>query len=147
MKIKSNLTQSSFYKGKEALKQLDNFIKSNYKTVQKIVITDENTLKLCLPVLQRKCRSLKKVFVITIPVGEQHKNENTAHQIWQQLAENLIDRNALVINLGGGVVTDIGGFCAATYKRGIDFINVPTTLMAMADAANGGKTGINLNGL
>ena len=147
MKIKSNLTQSSFYKGKEALKQLDNFIKSNYKTAQKIVITDENTLKLCLPVLQRKCRSLKKVFIITIPVGEQHKNENTAHQIWQQLAENLIDRNALVINLGGGVVTDIGGFCAATYKRGIDFINVPTTLMAMADAANGGKTGINLNGL
>lgn len=147
MKSKSIQTTSALYAGKDALKQLNELLDINYKAAQKIVITDDNTLKFCMPVLQKKCKSLKNALVITFPSGEHSKNENTANLIWQQLAEHLIDRNALIVNLGGGVVTDLGGFCASTYKRGIDFINVPTTLMAMVDAANGGKTGINLNGL
>lgn len=129
------------------LSKLNQLIEVNYSTAQKIILTDNNTLKLCLPLLLQKCKLLADALIITIPAGEIHKNENTAHLIWQQLADNYIDRNALLINLGGGMVCDIGGFCASTYKRGIDFINVPTTLMAMVDAANGGKTGMNLNGL
>jgi 3-dehydroquinate synthase len=147
MNTKSNQKQSALFAAKDALKQLNSFIESNFKAAQKIILTDDNTLQFCLPILQKKCRSLKKALVITINSGEQYKNEKTAYFIWQQLAENFTDRNALIINLGGGVVTDIGGFCASTYKRGIEFINIPTTLMAMVDAAYGGKTGINLNEL
>ncbi len=129
------------------LTELNQFIKVNYAESQKIILTDANTLQLCLPLLQQKCKTLAKALVLTIPAGEVHKNETTAHLIWEQLATNFIDRNAVLINLGGGVITDLGGFCASTYKRGIAFINVPTTLMAMVDAAIGGKTGMNLNGL
>jgi len=76
--------------------------------------------------------------------GEENKNLNTAHQLWQTLIENKADRRTLIINLGGGVVTDLGGFVASLYKRGIPFIHVPTTLLGMIDAAIGGKTAIDI---
>lgn len=107
-----------------------------------VIITDTNTQKLCLPILNNNLPQLQKSLIITISEGEKNKNINTCSYVWQQLLINNIDRNALIINLGGGVVGDLGGFCAATYKRGIDFIQIPTTLLAMVDASVGGKTGI-----
>lgn len=147
MKKKSDKKKTGLPKGLDPLLNLNHFIESNYKDAQKVILTDENTLQFCLPILQKKCRSLKQALIITVGSGEHNKNETTAHSIWEQLADNFIERNAIMINLGGGVITDLGGFCASTYLRGIAFVNVPTTLMAMVDAANGGKTGINLNGL
>ena len=83
---------------------------------------------------------------IVIKAGEQHKNLQTVQRIWKTLMKHHADRNALLINLGGGTITDLGGFAASTYKRGIKFINVPTTLLAMVDAAIGGKTGVDFGG-
>lgn len=86
-------------------------------------------------------------YKIVIPVGEQNKNIETVTYIWERLLENQAGRDSLMINLGGGTVSDIGAFAASCYKRGIDFINVPTTLLAMIDASIGGKNGVNLNNL
>lgn len=106
------------------------------------VLCDTNTAIHCLPLLQ----SIKDATIITVQDGEQHKTLKTCEQIWTRLTEQHADRRALLINLGGGVVTDMGGYAAACYKRGIDFIHIPTTLLAMVDAAVGGKTGVDLNG-
>ena len=89
-------------------------------------------------------RNLK---TIIIPIGEEHKNIFTATEVWKQLLHHKITRNGLIINLGGGVVGDLGGFCASVWKRGIDFIQIPTSLLAMVDASCGGKTGVNLDGI
>lgn len=83
---------------------------------------------------------------IIIKAGEEHKNLQTVQRIWKTMLKHHADRNALIVNLGGGVITDLGGFAASTYKRGIKFINIPTTLLAMVDAAIGGKTGIDFGG-
>ncbi len=85
--------------------------------------------------------------VTILPPGETFKNLTTCEQVWQAMLEANLDRKALVINLGGGVVGDLGGFCAATWKRGMDFIQIPTTLLSMTDAAIGGKLGIDFQGL
>ena len=85
--------------------------------------------------------------LITIPDGDQHKTLETAIHVWNEMERMGVTRHSLVINLGGGMVTDLGGFAAATFKRGVRFINVPTTLLGAVDAAVGGKTGINFNGL
>lgn len=84
-----------------------------------------------------------KIIKIVIPEGERNKTIDNACYIWSQLIENKAGRDALLINLGGGTITDIGAFAASTYKRGIDFVNVPTTLLAMVDASIGGKNGVN----
>lgn len=107
-----------------------------------IVLVDENTNKHCLPLLDIQ----QSHFLVQIPSGELNKNLSSCQYIWRLLLDYKIDRNALIINLGGGMVSDIGGFCAATYKRGIDFINIPTSLLAMVDATAGGKTGIDYLG-
>jgi 3-dehydroquinate synthase len=107
------------------------------------VLVDENTQHLCLNLIQPALPSLK---IISISSGEQHKSLDTCGQIWSLLTAYEADRKALLINLGGGVITDMGGFAASCYKRGIDFINIPTTLLAMVDAAVGGKTGIDYEG-
>lgn len=106
------------------------------------VLVDENTEKYCLPILKPY---LEKFVLIKIKSGEQHKNLENASIIWDSLQQNLANRNSVLINLGGGTLSDLGGFCAATYKRGIDFINIPTTLLAMVDASIGGKQGVDLN--
>ena len=110
------------------------------------VLTDDNTLKYCFPII-RDLPCLKDAHLITIPSGDEHKNIESAVQIWQYLSENGANRKSLMINLGGGMITDIGGFVASTFKRGIEYINISTTLLGAVDAATGGKTGINFLGL
>ncbi|GAB5399352.1 MAG: 3-dehydroquinate synthase [Aureisphaera sp.] len=111
------------------------------------VLTDTNTAKHCLPYFEA-CIDLDVAYEhISIPVGEIHKNISTCTQLWEQLSGLGADRKSLLINLGGGVVTDLGGFVACTYQRGIEFINIPTSLLAMVDAAVGGKNGVDLGSL
>ena len=110
------------------------------------ILADEKTARHCLPQIEH-FDYLNGAETIVTGQGEENKSIGTLTEIWQHLSRNGATRHSLLINLGGGMVTDIGGFAAATFKRGIDFINIPTTLLAMVDAAVGGKTGINLNGL
>ncbi|WP_420601292.1 3-dehydroquinate synthase [Flagellimonas sp.] len=125
-----------------ALKQ--HIAKSNYSKV--FVLVDENTKKYCLPSFKNKLgHPIDNIFEIIS--GEEHKNINTCSQVWQLLSDHDGDRKSLLINLGGGVLTDLGGFVASTFKRGIDFINIPTTLLSMVDASIGGKTGVDLGAL
>lgn len=106
-----------------------------------VIICDDNTERHCLPNIEKLLGSEEPILV-KIPPGERHKNIETCKLIWWQMMEEGVDRKALVLNLGGGVIGDMGGFCAATYKRGIDFVQVPTTLLAQVDASIGGKLGI-----
>lgn len=107
------------------------------------VVIDENTSVHCLPLLDDVLGSGER---IQIKSGEEHKNLDTCVHIWEELTRFRFDRKSLLVNLGGGVIGDMGGFCAATFKRGIDFINVPTTLLAQVDASVGGKLGIDFQG-
>ena len=108
-----------------------------------MVLVDSNTRNACYPKLNS---GLPPHHLIEINAGEENKNLSTCGQIWQQLTDQNIDRKGLLIVLGGGVAGDMGGFCAATYKRGIDFILLPTTLLSQVDASVGGKLGIDFNG-
>jgi 3-dehydroquinate synthase len=110
---------------------------NNYTKI--FVIADENTVKHCYPMI---IESLGNHEIVQIKSGEGNKNITTCSLIWERMTNANLDRHALVINLGGGVIGDMGGFCAATYKRGIDFIQIPTTLLAQVDASVGGKLGI-----
>ena len=110
------------------------------------VLTDTTTQEKCLPVLQ-KFYCMKEAKVITIPASDSHKDIESLMMVWKGLQEGGASRHSCIINLGGGMVTDLGGFAASTFKRGINFINIPTTLLAMVDASVGGKTGINFGGL
>jgi 3-dehydroquinate synthase len=103
------------------------------------ILVDENTWKHCLPKLDIASQHIP---VIKIKSGEIHKTLETCSYIWRELTALQLDRKALLVNLGGGVIGDMGGFCAATYKRGIDFIQIPTTLLSQVDASVGGKLGI-----
>lgn len=107
-----------------------------------IVITDDNVEKYCLPVLKQKLPTLDIHATITIISGEENKSVHQLIYIWNQLTSLNVERDDLILNLGGGVLTDIAGMAAATFKRGVQFINFPTTLLGMVDAAIGGKTGI-----
>lgn len=111
------------------------------------ILVDENTHTCCLPAFMAQIRGDYDFEIIEIASGEINKNLDTCTQIWEALSELGADRKSVLINLGGGVITDMGGFIAATFKRGIPFINVPTTLLAMVDASVGGKTGIDLGSL
>ncbi|PWN67073.1 3-dehydroquinate synthase [Chryseobacterium oncorhynchi] len=127
----------------------DNFSQLNEllheKTFSKIfILVDENTHEYCLPILLGNMETDLGFEILEIEAGEEMKNIQTANQLWEILTEMQADRKALIINLGGGVITDMGGFVASTYKRGIQFINIPTTLLSMCDASIGGKTGIDL---
>ncbi|TGE25530.1 3-dehydroquinate synthase [Hymenobacter aquaticus] len=110
---------------------------------QVFVVVDSNTVRHCYPVLEPY---LPPHTLIELPAGEEYKTLASCETIWSQLTEKSADRFAVVVNLGGGVLTDMGGFCAATYKRGIRFVQVPTTLLAQVDASVGGKTGIDFLG-
>lgn len=115
---------------------------ATHRYSQYFILVDENTQQHCLPRIRHLHSVLQSASIITIQSGEQHKNIATTAQIWQQLLQNNADRQALLINLGGGVIGDMGGFAAATYKRGIDFVQIPTTLLSQVDASVGGKLGI-----
>lgn len=111
------------------------------------IIVDSNTNEFCLPKLLPNLETDITIEIVEFENGEINKNIETCVQIWNVLTELGADRKSLVINLGGGVVTDLGGFVASTFKRGIDFINIPTTLLSMVDASVGGKNGVDLGNL
>ncbi len=111
------------------------------------IMVDENTMHHCYPVFMPELKTESRIEVIAIDPGEEHKSIETCSGVWSAMVELGIDRNSLVINLGGGVITDLGGFVASTIKRGVDFIHVPTSLLGMVDAAIGGKNGVDLGPL
>lgn len=114
----------------------------NYSSI--FILVDENTMDLCYPTFISQLKTEIRIEVIEIEPGEVHKNLETCNGVWQAMTELEADRYSLLITLGGGVITDLGGFVASTYKRGIDFVNIPTTLLSMVDASVGGKTGVDL---
>lgn len=119
----------------------------SFSTAKKIILVDENTHEHCLPFLITTFEELSEAEILLVPAGEDCKDLEIVANLWAALSEYEISRSDLLINLGGGAVTDLGGFLASTYKRGMNFINVPTSLLAMVDASIGGKTGINFMGL
>ena len=110
------------------------------------VLCDETTERLCLPVIS-DFECMKAAQCITIPATDSHKTLESLSHVWSELQRMGATRHSLMVNLGGGMVTDLGGFAASTFKRGIPYINIPTTLLSMVDASVGGKTGINFGGL
>jgi 3-dehydroquinate synthase len=119
-------------------------LKNEYGHSKKVIIVDENTHDFCLEYLITTFEELKEAEIMLLPAGEENKVMEVCFQVWNALTEYEIGRKDLIINLGGGVVTDMGGFIAAIYKRGVDFIHIPTSLLGMIDASIGGKTGIDL---
>jgi 3-dehydroquinate synthase len=142
----TKIIDSGFYPiyiGENIYNILNNFVRQDrYKKSRFFILVDENSYRYCLPKLHDEVAFLENAQVITIPPGEHHKNINTCAYIWNHLTRENADRHSVMLNLGGGVVTDIGGFAAATFKRGIRYINLPTTLTGQIDAAIGGKVGI-----
>ncbi len=116
-----------------------------YKQQKCFILIDENTKKFCLPEIEKFLPD--NCFSIKIKSGETNKNLDTISYIWESLSKNGANRKSLLINLGGGVIGDMGGFAASTFKRGIPFINIPTTLLSQVDASVGGKTGFDFMGL
>lgn len=123
---------------------LENLLNVKYSNNKKIIFVDENTHEYCLEYLLTNFEALHDAEVIVLPSGEENKTVHTCIQVWEALAEYRITRKDVVICLGGGVVTDMGGMIASLYKRGIDFIHIPTSLLAMVDASIGGKTAVDL---
>lgn len=122
-------------------------ILANYEYDRLNVICDKNSRDCCYINFLMGVKELRDANLATIEPGDEHKNLDSLSWVWEKLGEYGATRKSLVINIGGGMVTDLGGFAASTFKRGLRFINIPTTLLAMVDASVGGKTGINFNGL
>ena len=143
--MKSILTTSyAIHFGITASQALHSYLESsNHSKI--IVLVDFNTKTACLPVFVDKFLNGFQIEIIEIPDGEIHKTLTSCLNVWRCLSDLGSDRNSLIINLGGGVVTDLGGFVASTFKRGLKFINIPTSLLAMVDASVGGKTGVDLD--
>lgn len=121
------------------------FIDRNFSKI--FILVDENTHQNCLPKVLEKLETSSTIEIIEIESGEINKNIDTCVGVWDTLSELNADRKSLLINIGGGVVTDLGGFVACTFKRGIAYVNIPTTLLSMVDASVGGKTGVDLGHL
>lgn len=137
---------SIVYFNKEGYKALNAYLeKANHSKI--FILVDSNTHEQCFAHFISQIEKEYDTEVIEIEPGEIHKNIETCSGIWNVLSELGADRKSLMINLGGGVVTDMGGFIACTYKRGINYINIPTSLLAMVDASVGGKTGVDLGNL
>lgn len=110
------------------------------------ILADKTTAKYCVPTVE-KLNSMQGARLIVIEATDSNKNIESLMHVWQELSKGGATRHSLLINIGGGMVTDLGGFAASTFKRGISYINIPTTLLSMVDASVGGKTGINFMGL
>jgi 3-dehydroquinate synthase len=136
----------SIYFNQEGYSSLNAYLKENIFS-KIFIIVDENSNEYCLPILLPLIETETTIEIIELESGEENKTIETCVQVWNVLIELGADRKSLIINLGGGVITDLGGFVASTYKRGIPFINIPTTLLSMVDASVGGKNGIDLGGL
>lgn len=132
----------------DSVHSLESHLKALNKTWDKVyVLVDENTNENCWPALYANQDFFTSAEIIALEAGEQTKSIEVCYQVWGALIETEATRNSLIVNLGGGMITDLGGFIASTFKRGIDFIHVPTSLLGMVDASIGGKTGINFDGL
>lgn len=118
----------------------------NYPAEKVFLLTDQTAAGFCLPLIQTVIDKFS-IKYIAIPSGEENKNIQSVGLVWDFMSNNGADRKSLLINVGGGMLTDLGGFAASTFKRGMDFVNIPTTLLAQVDASIGGKTGFNFNGL
>lgn len=129
--------------GEESYLKLNDYLNEEFNS-KIFVLVDNNTREFCLPILQERTDPEYHFEVLEIPAGEKYKNLGTCKDIWEHLSTAGADRKSVIINLGGGVITDMGGFAASCFKRGIRFINVPTTLLSMVDASVGAKTGIDL---
>ena len=143
--MKINTSYSTIYISTEIQKVLTEVLK-DFQNRKTFVLVDENTKKHCLPVIAN-IDQIKNSELIEIESGEKNKNIRSLEKVWTILTKNGADRTSLLINLGGGIIGDLGGFAASTFKRGIDFINIPTTLLSQVDASVGGKTGVNFLGL
>ena len=139
-------SEFGIYAGKPGWEALSGLIEL-HSAAGVYILADRNTIQHCLPLLRRNCPDLANAKVFEIPAGEGAKTIDSVIFSWNLLSESLAMRNSLLLCLGGGVITDMGGFAAATFKRGIHFAHIPTTLLAMVDAAIGGKTGIDVGGL
>lgn len=138
----------SVFINKDITNEINRFFKAAKGSYSGIfILVDENSLKHCYPQLVEKIEYFKDAEIIEIESGEENKSIEVCVHIWNTLSEFGADRKSLFVNLGGGVICDMGGFIASTFKRGIDFINIPTTLLSQVDASVGGKTGIDLNNL
>jgi len=144
--IQIETKSSSVIIGDDVFKVLSAFLKA-YQDQKIFLLVDENTLEHCVPQLITEVEQLKNVEIIEIESGEENKVLEVCFQLWKTLSENNAERTSLLINLGGGVITDMGGFVASTFKRGIDFVNMPTTLLSQIDASVGGKVGVDFEGL
>lgn len=133
------------YGGLRALER--ELAKEEWQGAKYVILLDENTFQCCLPQLASRVEALQEAEFVEVPVGEECKSLEVAAQVWQTLLEGEADRQTVIVNLGGGSVCDLGGFVAAGYKRGIRHINVPTSLLAMVDAAIGGKTAVDFGGV
>lgn len=134
-------TSYSIYIGEKSFDSLNAFLKKNSYT-KYFIICDEHTFECCLPSLLFHSPTLNEAEIIELESGEEKKTLETCLQLWGALTDTGADKKSLIINLGGGVISDLGGFVASTFKRGIDCINIPTTLLSMVDASVGGKTGV-----
>lgn len=123
---------------------LTELLAATYTESKKVIIVDENTQRFCLDFLLTHFDGFENAEIMVLPEGESNKQIEVAVGVWEALTEYGIGRHDLIVNLGGGVITDMGGFIASCYKRGCDFIAIPTTLLGMVDASIGGKTGVNL---
>ena len=121
-------------------------IVQKYPTGKVFLLTDKTASGFCLPLIQDVIDEFS-IKLVVIPSGEENKNIQSVGLVWNFMSNNGADRKSLLINIGGGMLTDLGGFAASTFKRGMDFVNIPTTLLAQVDASLGGKTGFNFNGL
>jgi 3-dehydroquinate synthase len=137
----------SVFIGKDSIKSLNEYLELNTQYSTYFILVDEHTIADCLPIIMEEIPMLKDAEIIETESGEENKTIEVVTQVWYAMSDLHADRKSLVINLGGGVLTDMGGFIASTYKRGVDFINIPTTLLSEVDASVGGKLGIDLGGL
>lgn len=139
-------TSYSIHIGEKSFEALNTFLtKNTYSNYY--IICDEHTFEFCLPTLLFHTPILNEAEIIELESGEDKKTLETCLQVWGALTDTGADKKSLIINLGGGVISDLGGFVAATFKRGIDCINIPTTLLSMVDASVGGKTGVDFEGI
>lgn len=142
--IKAN--SYNIYIGEKSFDALNTFLNKN-KYSHYYILCDEHTFEFCLPTLLFHAPLLNEAEIIELESGEDKKTLETCLQVWGALTDTGADKKSLIINLGGGVISDLGGFVASTFKRGIDCINIPTTLLSMVDASVGGKTGVDFEGI
>lgn len=137
------MTQITYFHQADKLNHHLKEVLDLYDSKQIFLLCDSHSKECCVPILE----AATAAHIMVVPAGDEHKNIEELSRIWEVLSQQGATRKALLINVGGGMITDMGGFAAACFKRGFDFINIPTTILACVDASLGGKTGINFNGL